>query len=171
MAFSMHRGSDLRRRAAARNKRTSAASQGCTGIQSNRTLIVFIDTGTGRILKLKGGDIFGSHSPLGHPRSLILSAALGEPSSSSTAQPTAANIALKKACKEDLAKSFVKWQDITTTFEEFPYFIEYVTVARVFPQLSWMSSNRHLLFAAHMAVTIQRRCCSTRRSCSSRSRN
>lgn len=105
MAFSMHRGSDLRRRAAARNSK-----------RPNRG-----------ILTLKGGEIFGDHSPLGHPRSLILSAGFGgdaPASSASTAQPSAAAVAQKKACKEDLTKNFFKWQDITTTFEEFPYFVD-----------------------------------------------
>jgi hypothetical protein len=85
-------------------------------------------SGPNRILTVKGGEIFGDHSPLGHPRSLILSAGFGgdaPASSASTAQPSAAAVAQKKACKEDLAKNFFKWQDITTTFEEFPYFVEY----------------------------------------------
>lgn len=91
------------------------------------------------------------HSPitiasrgLGIPPAIeaLLSSACS-PSSSSSGTSTAATLAAqKKTAKEELAKSLLKWQDITTTFDEFPYFLEYGP-----PQFVTCSITTHKIFS------------------------
>lgn len=89
----------------------------------------------GRPLTVKAGGDISDHSSLkATSRPFGLSSTFDSLISSSSSSTSSGNNALsaaslasqKKACKEELAKDLVKWQNINTSFEEFPYFLEYV---------------------------------------------